>query len=120
MRTVTAIVLLWMSIGCASTPTFEVSVKNNTTEPLTIGLVKEGDPFERAWVSPEDAAIAQQEPDPSMWASIPSGKTADTGLVSGKFNPSAQAILRIYEGKLTLSGILAISRGQPNRLDIPL
>jgi len=120
MRTPTALLLLCTLVGCASNRTFEVSVKNDTAEPLTIGLVKEGDPFERAWVSPEDAAIAQQEPDPSMWASIPPGKTADTGPVSGKFNPSAQAILRIYEGKLNLSGILAISRGQPNRLDIRL
>ena len=120
MRTTTALLLLCTLVGCASTRTFEVSVKNETGEPITIGLVKEGDPFERNWVSPEDAAIAQQEPDPSMWAAIPPGKTADTGLVSGKFNPNAQAVLRIYEGKLTLSGILAVSRGQPNRLDIPL
>jgi hypothetical protein len=120
MRTHTALLLLCTLVGCASTRTYEVSIKNDTTEPVTIGLVKEGDPFERSWVSPEDAAIAQQEPDSSMWASIPPGKTADTGLISGRFNPSAQAILRIYEGKLNLSGILAISRGQPNRLDIAL
>jgi len=120
MRTPTALLLLCTLVGCASTRTYEVSVRNDTTEPITIGLVKDGDPFERAWISPEDAAIAQQEPDASMWASIPPGKTADTGAVSGKFNHSAQAILRIYEGKLNLSGILAISRGQPNRLDIPL
>jgi hypothetical protein len=55
-----------------------------------------------------------------MWAAIPPGKTADTGKVTGKFERHAVAVLRVYEGKLNLSGILAVSRDQPNRLDLPL
>jgi hypothetical protein len=120
MRTLTVLAMLCLLAGCASTRTYEVSVRNETTDPLTIGLVKEGDPFEREWVSPEDAAIAQQEPSTKMWVAIPPGKTANTGPVPGRFNSRAAAILRIYEGNLNLSGILAISRGQPNRLDIRL
>ena len=120
MRILTAAVLLGVLVGCAETRTYQVSVKNNTGDPITIGLVKEGEPFEPQWASPEDAAIDGYEPSPRMWAAIPPGKTADTGSVQGKFDQNAQAYLRVYQGSLNLSGILAISRGQPNRIDIPL
>jgi hypothetical protein len=120
MRTLTAIPFLLLLVGCAATRTYQVSIKNDTANPITIGLVKEGDPFEGQWASPEEAAIAGQEPSAQMWAAVPPGKTADTGPVQGKFNSKADAVLRIYEGKLNLSGILAVSRDQPNRRDILL
>jgi hypothetical protein len=120
MRILIALPLLCILVGCAATRTYQVSVKNDTANTITIGLVKEGDPFEPDWASPEEAAIAGQEPVPHMWAAIPPGKAADTGRVQGKFNSKAEAILRVYEGKLNLSGILAISRDQPNRRDILL
>ena len=120
MRTFTAISMLCLLVGCAQTRSYDVTVKNDTPDAVTIGLCKEGDPFEPQWASPEEAAIAGQEPSARMWAAIPPGKTASTGAVQGKFNSKAAAVLRIYEGKLNLSGILAISRDQPNRLDILL
>lgn len=113
-------VFLWLSVGCSSTRTYEVSVSNNTEGPITIGLTKEGSPFQPEWASPEDAAIAGQPPVNTMWAAIPAGKTADTGAVKGKFASGSHAVLRVYQGKLNLQGILAVSRGQPNRMDIPL
>ena len=102
---------------CAMTPRPNCAEPANT---ITIGLVKEGDPFEPEWASPEEAAIAGQEPVAHMWVAIPPGKSADTGAGQGKFNSKAEAILRIYEGQLNLAGILAISRDQPNRRDILL
>ena len=120
MRTSTAFLLCLFAAGCVQTRTYQLSVSNQTTEPLTIGLTKIGGPFEREWAAPEDAAIAQQEPDAQMWAVIPAGKTGDTPAITGKFDSDALAVLRVYQGKLNLSGILAISRGQPNRLDLPL
>ena len=120
MRTSTAIALLFVLAGCATTRTYQVSVKNQTGDAITIGLVKEGEPTERAWVSPEDAAIHGVTPSPEMWAAIPPEKTADAGPVKGRFKAHAIAVLRVYDGKLSLSDILAISRGQRNRIDIPL
>jgi hypothetical protein len=115
-----ALPLLVLLVGCAQTRTFEVSVQNNTPDPITIGLVKEGDPFQRDWESPEEAAIAQRQPSARMWAAIPPGKTAGTGPIKGRFDSKARAILRVYQGELNLSGILAVSRGSPGRMDIPL
>ena len=120
MRTHTAIALLVLATGCAHTQTYQVELKNQTHEAVTIGLVKEGDPFERQWVSPEDAAIHGEAPSAANWAAIPSEKTADTGPVQGRFKRNARAVLRVYQGKLSLAEILAVSRGQRNRLDIPL
>jgi len=120
MRTLTALSLLCILVGCATNQTYRVAVTNDTQEPITIGLVKEGDPYQDQWASPELAATQNRAPDSRMWAAIPPGKTADTGPVKGRFRGDAQAILRVYEGDLNLSGILAINRDQPNRMDIPL
>ena len=45
--------------GCAETRTYTVDVVNETRRPLTVGLVKEGGPYERQWASPEEAAAHQ-------------------------------------------------------------
>ena len=114
------LVLVALVVGCAPTRTFQVSLTNHTHEPITFGLVKEGEPFERQWESPEDATINGEHPSAEMWGSIPPGRTAVSNPVHGKFARGAVAILRVYQGKLTLPEILAISRGQPNRIDLPL
>jgi hypothetical protein len=120
LRTLTAMSMLVLATGCATQQTFHVTVKNATDGPITVGLVKEGDPFQRAWASPEAAAINGEKPDAEMWAAIPAGKTVDTGQVKGRFRSNARAILRVYQGDLKLADILAISRGQPNRYDLVL
>src|SRR6185312_15046167 len=91
MRTLLALPLLLLLVGCSTTRTFDIEVKNETGTPLTVGLVKEGDPFEPEWASPEDAAIAQQQPIAYMWAAIDTGKTATMGPVKGEFNSKAKA-----------------------------
>jgi hypothetical protein len=120
MRTLLVALALIFPLGCTATRTYQVSVKNDTSEPITIGLVKEGRPIEPQWVSPEQAAIHELEPSSKMWAAIPAGKSADTGPVRGEFDRDAEAVFRIYQGNLKLPDILAISRGQPNRIDILL
>lgn len=120
MRTIIALSLLCLTVGCASTRSYDVAVKNQTDDWLTIGLVKEGGPIQKDWESPESAVSNDRKPSALMWEHVPPGKTADTGAIKGRFFPDSQAVLRIYEGKLGLEGMMAISRGQPNRLDISL
>ena len=120
MRFPFAAVLSLALVGCSATQTYQVSVRNNTNGPVTIGLVKEGGPFERQWASPEDAAIHDAEPSPRMWAAVPAGKTADTGPITGKFDNKSQAILRVYQGNLNLTQILSVNRDAPDRVDLPL
>ncbi|HEY2588599.1 MAG TPA: hypothetical protein VGI81_22850 [Tepidisphaeraceae bacterium] len=120
MRTLTALPLLCLLVGCAHTRTYEVTLKNHADDWLTIGLVKEGGPAQPDWQAPEVAVSNEQTPSAMMWEHVPPGKAADTGQIKGKFFSGSQAILRVYEGKLGLEGMMAISRGQPNRADIEL
>lgn len=120
MRTILALSLLCVMVGCASTRTYDVAVKNQTDDWLTIGLVKDGGPFQPDWESPESALSNDRKPSAVMWEHVPPGKTADTGEIKGRFFRDSQAILRVYEGKLGLEGMMAISRDQPNRVDLAL
>jgi hypothetical protein len=120
MRTLTALPLLCLLVGCATTRTYQVDLKNHSDDWLTIGMIKEGGPVQKDWQAPEVAIADEQKPSATMWEQIPPGKAADTGPVKGRFFSNSQAILRVYEGKLGLEGMMAISRGQPNRLDLEL
>ena len=120
MRTFIALSLLCLTVGCASTRSYDVSLKNQTDGWLTIGLIKDGGPFQPDWEAPERALSNDRKPSAVMWEHVPPGKVADTGAIKGRFFRHSQAILRVYEGKLGLEGMMAISRGEPNRIDIPL
>lgn len=120
MRTITVLLLAGLTLGCSHSRIYQVSVTNSTGEPITFGLVKQGEPFEQTWASPEDAAIYGGKASAQNWAAIPPGKTATSEQLKGRFRSDAMAYLRVYEGKLDLPGILAISRGEPNRLDLLL
>lgn len=126
MRTIallSTLLLVLVGLGCSDTKTynFQVSVQNATTRPITVWLVKEGPPEEQGWRSPEQMAISAPQQEERIGGRVlPPGKTADTGTVTGKFLPGSYAWLRVYDGPTHLSEILAISRGNPSRLDIPL
>jgi hypothetical protein len=120
MRTLPAILMTLLLVGCARTETYQVQLTNHTSGPITFGLVKQGDPFEIKWATPEDAAINGAKPSPEMWGSVGPGKTAVSQPISGKFSKNAAAYLRVYEGKLDLAGVLAVSRGAANRVDLLL
>ena len=112
--------LLALTVGCARTRTYDVTVRNGTHEPLTLGLVKEGGPYERNWAKPEQAAVREAQPSDVYWTAMQPGERRGIGPVSGKFYRSADAVLRVYGGQLNLPGILAVDADAPNRIDIPL
>ncbi len=117
-----ALLLLCCVVGCndIQTRTYDVTVKNDSTRPLTIWLTKNGPAWEDGWKSPED--IANESPkavDHISGVIVPVGKTAFTGKVSGQFAPDTKAILRVYMGEKKFLDLLATSPG-PGRIDIPL
>lgn len=110
--------------GCGTrSESYSVSVKNDTTKPLTIGFTKEGEPFQDEWMSPED--IAQDRavnPELYSWGNLlMPGKTATTNKdMVAKLGPDKVAFLRVYRGHINLLTILSISRGSGSRIDLPL
>jgi hypothetical protein len=117
----TAVTLL--AVGCAETRTYNVSVRNDASRPITVGVVKEGGPYEPQWASPEDIAIGSPHADEYGWDAvvIPPGKTGGFNRpLEGKFDSNSRAVLRVYAGSMMLSQILATGPGSPNRLDLPL
>ena len=113
MRSICASLLLvplLMLIGCAPTRTYDVTVRNDLNQPITVWLTKNGPPPEANWLSPEQIAIGENPTD-GRWAGSPvaPGKTAETGKIKGKFPNGTDAILRVYVGHRTLDEILAVS-----------
>jgi hypothetical protein len=109
-------------VGCAETRTFQVAVRNETSQPLTLGIAKEGGKYEPQWQTPEQAAVHASGDDERGWDSVvvPPGETRSAGPVKGDFSGGALATVRVYAGELELSDVLAISRDSPNRVDVPL
>lgn len=122
LATLLSLPALMLLVGCAETRTFQIAVRNETTQPLTCGVTKERGKYERQWRSPEQAVLRTTGEDERGWDSvvIPPGQTRSAGPVKGNFSGGAVAILRVYAGDLKLSDVLAVSRGSPGRLDVPL
>jgi hypothetical protein len=108
--------------GCADNRTYQVAVRNESGGPVTVGLAKEGGKFERHWATPEEVVIRTTSDDERGWDSVvvPPGDVRSAGPVKGDFARGAAAILRVYQGDLELSDVLAISRRSPSRVDVPL
>ena len=106
MTRLTALLLLaTLAAGCA--PSYRVEVKNQTSQPVTLWLTKDGPPKEEGWYSPEDLAAFPEESRPRYdLAIVPPGKTADTENLSGEFPRGTNAVLRVYEGQKELFHIL--------------
>jgi hypothetical protein len=124
MRYVPLLLALFL-IGCGPTTVrYQVFLKNETPDALTIGLAKNGGAGDPLWESPEEMAIDNPGTERTWGVIVPPGKTADTPVVKGKFYNGEMAFLRIYgNGELShldFSRLLAISRGSPNRLDLRL
>jgi hypothetical protein len=116
-------VLAALLVGCAQTHSYQVAVRNETADPITVGFAKqEGGPFEPHWASPEDIAIESPHDSQRGWDSVvvPPGKTGVAGPVEGKFDSTAKAFLRVYAGTGELNELLSISRGSPRRADVLL
>ena len=120
--------LLLLAGGCnsARTEQFDIEVRNQTDQPLTLSLAKDGPPYEVAWATPEDLAIESPrrredwENTPSGMSLLPPGKTASIRKLAGQFDPGTRGYLRVYAGDLSVSEMLARTIGSPNRVDVPL
>lgn len=117
-----ALALMFVA-GCAGTTSqsFDVRVKNESSQPITVWLTKDGPPFEPKWASPEE--IATERPggsDTYLGVIVPPTKSGETGSVEAILQPETNAWLRIYSGAEKFSELLAMSKGNPNRLDIKL
>lgn len=121
-RTPYLLPLLLLAVGCAETRSFQIAVRNETKGPITVGMAKEGGKYEPQWQSPEEAVVRVSGKDERGWDSVvvPPGETRSAGPIKGDFSGGALATVRVYAGDLELSDVLAISRGSPSRLDVPL
>jgi hypothetical protein len=112
--------------GCgAGSHQYKISVHNASSKPVMIGLAKEGGPYEDMWARPEDIAteIAARGPTPGVWewgVRVLPGQTGDVGTVNARLDRGSQVFVRVYADAKSLDDFLAISRGSPNRADIPL
>ena len=89
------IALATMTVGCAPTRTFDVTVHNKTPQTVMLWLTKDGPPAEKGWWTSEQF-VAQPEGTPSPGIQLPPDKTADTGKLKGKFPDGTHAILLVY------------------------
>ena len=109
-------------LGCqAETRTYEVTVRNDTPEPVTIWLFKDGGPYEDGWKSPEDLAIESPKAgEPLGGRPIRPGAIASAGPISGHFDADSNAVLRVYRGAHSFNELLAIGSNSGDRVpEIP-
>ena len=116
-----AALLLLCSINCAPQVSFQLSIVNKTDHPLTVGLIKEGDPYEPALASPEQLALdTSLEALPPWGHVIPPGKTIESPPITGAFAHGAAAVVRVYRGQFSNAQLLAISNPSPDRAELLL
>lgn len=123
LRKLGILLLACLVIGCGTKPqTFDVAVRNDTDQPLTVWLTKKGDaPREPQWYSPEDVAIAGVGEDGRVPGIVVQPGKARGAKLEGKFPGNSRAVLRVYVGALTLDDML--TRHDPDgvrRIDVPL
>ena len=110
------------TVGCAptyQTRTYDVNVRNDCTDPVTVWLTKDGPPYESGWLAPEDIAVESPKAPTHIISGlvIPPGKTGFTGPRKGQFEPQGSAVLRIYGGQLDFNQLLASGQDDKNRID---
>ena len=113
--------LLLGTTGCGPQErTYQVIVRNDSAEPVTMDLVKDGPPAEGPWASPEELAQVTRADSIRWGQGLPAGKTAESEPKRGRFDRGTNAVLRIYAGLPTMTEMLAISRGSMDRVDLVL
>jgi len=116
----TIVLFSLMTVGCASRKSFDVTVTNRLSEPITVWMTKakpgKGDQYENGWMPPEVLAVGNTQRLGGV--AVEPGSTAHAA-VTGNFDSDDVAVLRVYRS-VDLNSILAIDRGSPDRLDIPL
>lgn len=125
MRT-TPRITTWLAalfaVGCAPKATFDVTVVNKSDQPVTVGVVKDGPPFEQQWATPEDVALNSRGLTglPPWGHVIPPGRTMDSPSVTGAFPAGTTAQLRVYLGEHSNAELLATSSPSAGRADVLL
>ena len=119
-----AISSLVFIVGCApQARLYNVSVKNDTANPITVNLTKDGPPVEEAWASPEDIAGGKIKIGPESrlsYQTLQPGKTQGVHGIPGQFDAKTHAILRVYRGgDLQIRDMLKLSPGL-DRQDVVL
>ncbi len=102
--------------GCSSH--YDVTVTNRIEDPVTIWLTKYDGPYEDDLLPPEEVAIGTTDSHRLGGVIIKPGETANA-KVDGKPSRSNPVVLRAYRAT-DLNHILAISPGNPKRIDVPL
>jgi hypothetical protein len=114
-----SLTLLLAAAGC-SQQTFEVSVTNKTDVPLTIGIVKDGPPYDANLAAPGEWAVNTRLDALPPWGHVvPPGRTIDSGKVSSNFPAGTRAYLRVYRGQHSNVELIAMSEGV-DRIDVLL
>lgn len=114
--------LLLFVIGCSGpTQTYNVAVRNDLDQPITVWLTKNAPPAESHWLSPEQLATYENPTGERIsGVVVPPGKTAETGNQKGHFPAGTEAVLRVYLGKHTLDELLATGPRSSSRIDVTL
>jgi hypothetical protein len=117
------ILLLALSaMGCSSGQTYDVTVTNKLSDPITVWMTKEKlaprTEAEPGWASPEELAVGTTETEHVGGVAIEPGDTGHTTL-TGHIDHDDVAVLRVYRAS-DLNMILTLHRGNPQRIDIPL
>ena len=85
---------------------FEISVKNETAHPLSLGLVKNGPPAEEGWIAPHEVAMMAPQLADRHWGWVLApGETKTFGPYTGHFESQTHAILRVYAGTPTIDDL---------------
>src|SRR3954468_17493217 len=107
--------------GCAPKATFDLTIMNQTDRPVTVGLVKDGPPYEREWAGPEKLALESPLDSLPPWGHvIPPGRVMDSSPMTGVFPQGALAYLRVYAGEGSNAELLAIGADSPDRAEVML
>ncbi|MFT3789140.1 MAG: hypothetical protein QM770_23685 [Tepidisphaeraceae bacterium] len=112
----------FVAVGCSSYEkrSYDVTVRNDNDRPVTVWLTKDGTPSEANWLAPEEIAAGAKADAGIAGAVVEPGKKLGTAA-SGRFAPDTRAILRVYDGQLKFSEILATSnKSGLLRVDVPL
>lgn len=122
IRTLALLLPMFLLTACASPKaTFQVAVKNDTKEPLSVGLVKVGGEVEAGWDGPEHVAMHAPMLADRKWGTlVKPGQVVTIGPQTGKFVEGTHAVLRVYAADATVDDLLGFSRRDSGRLDIML
>jgi hypothetical protein len=116
LRASAALLLLLTVAGCSThTETFNITIRNDTPQPVTVVLAKVGKDirYEAGWLTPEDIAVESPE-FRDKWSEIPEalppllpGRSAAIFGLRGVFTDTSHGVVRIYLGEPTISQMIA-------------